>query len=137
MPYAATQSATIPVGVNGTKTVYVQFRDAAGNVSTVVTDTIQLADLTPPTGSVLINNGAASTNVLAVTLNLSATDANSVSSMRLRWNGQTWGAWMPYAATQSSTIPAGASGTKTVYVRFRDGAGVVSTIYTDSITFAP
>jgi len=137
LPYATTQNTTIPVGVNGTKTVYVQFRDAAGNVSTVVTDSIQLADLTPPTGSVLINNDAASTSVLPVTLNLSATDANGVTSMRLRWNAQSWGAWEPYATTQSSTIPVGANGTKTIFVQFRDGAGVVSTIYTDTITYAP
>ena len=137
LPYAATQGTTIPVGVNGTKTVSVQFRDAAGNVSTAVTDTIQLADLTPPTGSVLINGGAASTSTLAVTLDLSATDANSVTSMRVRWNGQSWGPWMPYSATRASTIPAGASGTKTVFVRFRDGGGNVSTVYTDTISYAP
>ena len=137
MPYATTQGATIPVGTNGTKTVAVQFRDAAGNVSTTATDTIQLADLTPPTGSVSINNGAASTNALAVTLNLSAADANGVPSMRLRWNGQGWGAWMPYAAAQNTTIPSATPGTKTVFVQFRDGAGVLSTVYTDTITYAP
>jgi len=57
--------------------------------------------------------------------------------MRLRWNGQGWGAWMPYAATQSATIPSATPGTKTVFVQFRDGAGVLSTVYTDTITYAP
>jgi len=118
----------MPVGFNGTKTISVQFLDAAGNVSTVVTDTIQLADLTLPTGSVLINNDAASTSVLPVTLNLSATDANGVTSMRLRWNAQAWGAWMPYATTQSSTIPTSASGTNTIFLQFSDGARVTSTV---------
>lgn len=136
VPYSTTQNATIPVGTNGTKTVYVQFRDALGNISTQVMDAIQLQDVTPPTGSVLINGGAASTNVRAVTLSLSATDANTVTSMRRSWVGQTWGAWTPYAPTATASIP-GAAGTKTYRVQYRDGAGVVSTIYTDAITFAP
>jgi len=44
---------------------------------------------------------------------------------------------MPYATTQSSTIPTGAAGTKKIFVQFHDGAGVISTVYTDTITYAP
>ena len=41
---------------------------------------------TPPTGSILINNGAASTSTTAVTLNLLATDTggSGLASMRFR-----------------------------------------------------
>jgi hypothetical protein len=136
VPYATTQNATLP-GTNGSKMAYVQFRDAAGNISAQVADSIVLADVTPPTGSVLINGGAASTNVRAVTLNLSATDANTVTSMRLFKSSRlVWSAWTPYAPTATASI-VGAAGTKTFLVQFRDGAGMVSKIYSDSIVFAP
>jgi len=136
VPYATTQNTTMPPWNGANKTVSVQFRDAAGNVSTAVTDSIQLADVTPPTGSVLINGGAATTNVRPVTLTFSATDANGVTSMRVSWASQPWGPWTPYAATATADIIGGA-GTKYYRVQFRDGAGVVSTIYTDTITYAP
>jgi hypothetical protein len=42
-------------------------------------------------------------------------------------------AWEPYVTTKSWTLPAG-SGEKRVYVKFKDSAGNVSAIYSDTIT---
>jgi FtsP/CotA-like multicopper oxidase with cupredoxin domain len=133
--YATTRNVTLPAG-DGTKTIYVQFRDAAGNVSTPYSDSIVL-DQTAPTGSVVINGGAATTNSLYVNLALSATDAlSTVTNMRLSWDGVTFYAWESYAVTRNATLPAGA-GTKTISVQFRDALGNVSTSFTDSIDYAP
>jgi len=131
--YATTANITMPAGPDGTKTIYVQFRDSAGNASTSYTDTI-LLDRVLPTGSVVINGGAVTTNSLNVTLTLSATDsASAVTNMQFSWDNITWLGWAAYAATANITIPAGPDGTKTVYVQFRDSAGNVSLTYSDSI----
>lgn len=130
-PYAVARNATLPAG-EGMKTISVQFRDAAGNVSAVYTDSI-LLDQTPPTGSVTINSNAAATSSRSVTLSLSAADtANAATNMRFSWDNVTWYAWEAYATARNATLPAG-DGTKTIYAQFRDAAGNVSASYTDNI----
>jgi len=134
--YATTRNASIPEGADGEKTIYVQFRDAAGNVSSAYSDSIVL-DRTGPTGSVVINGDAASSSIRPVVLTLSATDANStVTNMRFSWNGTTWYGWESYATTRNATLPLGA-GVKTIRVQFRDALGNVSAPFSDSITYAP
>ncbi len=137
-PYSANVSHTLPSG-DGTKTVCVQYRDAAGNVSTTSTDSIIL-DQTVPTGSITINSNATYTNATSVTLNLNATDLNGIVSYRVA-NGADcssatfvapFTAVSPYSADVSHTLPSG-DGTKTVCVQYRDAAGNVSTTSTDSI----
>ena len=154
-PYQTTRAWTL-TGELGTKRVYVQFMDAAGGISDAnpaavgaqgYSDSIVLADATPPTGSILINNGAATTGTTAVTLNLSATDSggSGLASMHFRNNTtEPYSAWEPYQATKAWTLTDG-SGTKKVYVQFMDGAGNVSDAnpagagaqaYSDSIVLA-
>jgi hypothetical protein len=137
-PYSDDVSHTLPSG-DGTKTVCVQYKDAAGNVSTTYTDSITL-DQTDPTGSITINSNAAYTNSMSVTLNLNAADLNGIVSYRVA-NGSScasatfvapFSAVSPYAADVSHTLPSG-DGTKTVCVQYKDAAGNVSTTYTDSI----
>jgi hypothetical protein len=127
-PYATSKSWTLTSG-DGTKTVYVKFKDSAGNTS-VYSDNIIL-DTTPPTGSIVINGDNMYTNSIYVILTLSASDANGVSQMCFSDNGITWTDWEPYATSKPWTLPSG-DGTKTVYVRFKDSAGNVST-YSDTI----
>ncbi len=75
---------------DGTKTVYAQLADSAGNVLLTAWATIVL-DTTPPTGSVSINSGAAYCNSTSVTLTLSAVDsASSVYQMRFSNDDSTW-----------------------------------------------
>jgi parallel beta-helix repeat protein len=127
--YTTSKSWTLPLG-DGTKTVYVQFRDHAGLISTY-SDTITL-DTTSPTGSISIAGDAAYTNSSVVTLTLSATDATSgVAQMRFSNDNVTWSDWEPYATSKSWTLLTG-DGLKGVTVQYKDNAGLISS-YGDSI----
>jgi len=134
--YAATYPITLPAG-DGVKTVRVEYRD---NVSFVAarTDTIILgtggADVTPPTGSVVINGDASSVATTAVTLTLSASDTggSGLAQMRFSNDGAVWSTWEAYASSKAWTLAA-AAGYNTVSVQFRDGANNESLTYTDDI----
>jgi hypothetical protein len=94
-------------------------------------------DTVAPTGSVLINGGAASTTSRAVRLHLSATDPNSsVAYMRFRnvAADTTWSAWKPYTGISSWTLTPG-EGTKKVAVQFKDADGNRSETVYDNIVF--
>ena len=93
-------------------------------------------DTTPPTGSVQINGGAATTNQTAVTLTLAATDdASGVAQMRFSNDGVNFGAPVDFATTASWVVSNG-DGSKTVSAQFRDGAGNWSNAVTASIALA-
>ncbi len=111
----------------GTKTVYAQWRDSAGNWSTPVNDTIVL-DTTAPTGTVVINGGDAATETSAVTLDLTRDDGSGsgvVSVLISNSTDFTGVTATAYADAKAWTLAAG-GGTKTVYVKFVDAAGNVS-----------
>ena len=91
------------------------------------------ADTTPPTGSIKINNGTSSTNTINVTLNLLATDSGSgVAQMRFSNNKSTWSTPEAYNTTKVWVLASG-TGTRYVYVKYKDIAGNWSKIYSDSI----
>ena len=94
-----------------------------------------LVDNQPPTGSVVINGGAAATSNLAVNLTLSATDTiSTVTQMRFSNDGTAYSAAEAYATTKAWTLSTG-GGTKTVYVQFRDAEGNWSAAFTDTIVY--
>jgi len=100
------------------------------------------ADETAPTGSVNINNKAASTSSLFATLYPKAIDAVGVYQMRFSDNGSKWSGWITYKTKYTNwnlgTSTYGGNtkkGTKYAYVQFRDRAGNVSTKYRDAITY--
>ncbi len=136
--YATSKSWTLLSG-DGTKTVYVQYRDRAGQVSTIAQDAIKL-DTARPSGTVLINGGAASTTSTSVTLTLAASDpapASGVFKMRFKnESAGTWSSWQTYSTSKSWTLSAGA-GTKTVYVQYKDRAGNISAAARDTISYSP
>jgi hypothetical protein len=75
-------------------------------------------DTTPPTGTIQINGGAATTDQAAVTLSLTATDnASGVAQMRFSNDGTTFGMPVAFAATAPWTLASG-NGTKTVHAQF-------------------
>jgi hypothetical protein len=120
----------------GTKTVYVEWRDAAGNWSATANDTIELDNSGPTGGSVVINDGDAMTDSILVDLDLSATDASGVASVLIanEVDSFTGVTPVPYAPTVQHQLASGI-GTRTVFVRFVDTAGNVSaTSVSDSIT---
>jgi len=126
-----TKTWTLTLG-DGTKTVYYQIRDNAGLVSITYSDTIVL-DITPPTGSVTIAKGAIYTNSTSVTLTLSAEDATSgIAQMRFSNDNATWTPWEAYSTSKAWVLITG-DGTKTVYVQFKDNAGLISQSFFDVI----
>ena len=133
--YNASIAWNLAAGTDGVRTLYAQFRDASGNWSAPVSDTINL-DTTAPTGTVAINGGAAKTTTTNVTLNLTANDgAGSGVASVLVSNSTNFSAATPtpFAASIPWTLPAG-DGTKTVYVKFVDAVGNTSGApVTDSI----
>jgi len=83
-------------------------------------------DLNPPTGSVIINAGAAATNVKTVTLTLTCADPAGCSGMQFSNTSTSgWSKLQPFATTASWTLSNG-DGLKTVFVRLQDGVGNLS-----------
>ncbi|MBP7632988.1 Ig-like domain repeat protein [Candidatus Ozemobacteraceae bacterium] len=98
-----------------------------GNESGVI-----IVDKTKPTGSMVINNGAAFATSRSVILNMSANDENGVKSYRVSNDGSSWSTWFDYETTKAWLLNAG-DGNKIVYVQFKDNAENVSITYTDGI----
>lgn len=137
--YGTPVAWTLTAG-EGTKTVWVQWRDAAGNWSAPITETIGLDATAPTGGSVVINSGDTNTETTSVTLDLtSATDGSGsgVTSVLVSNSADFTGAVsFPFAASIPWTLPGGLPALKTVHVKFVDAAGNASTEVTDSITLS-
>lgn len=91
-------------------------------------------DTTPPSiSSVLIDEGATTTNSVHVTLSVTARDSTSgVKSMRFSCDGDTWTSWENFDNERdySFGLP---EGSKTVHAQVKDYAGLISDVATDSI----
>ncbi len=101
-----------------------------------------IPDTEGPSGSLAIAGGSAYTNVLSPTLVISAVDVGggSISQMMIS-NEATFSGmiWEPYTTSRVWTVTAG-DALKTVYIRFKDNSGNMSSIYSDTIildTVAP
>jgi PKD repeat protein len=99
-----------------------------------------IGDSSPPSGSILINNGDSSTTSYSVTLNLSATDSDSgVAYMRFSNDGVSWTDWKFYSSEYVWNLAdlryGGQYGltTYTVFVKFRDSEENESSVYSDTI----
>src|SRR5690606_10348543 len=115
---------------SATKTVYLQLVDAAGNTSTVASDSIGLDNEGPTLTSVTIAGGASITSTRSVSVALSATGADEMLvSQDAAFAGATW---RSYASTFDWNLE-GADGTKTLYVRLKDAAGNFSSTSGDTI----
>jgi Tfp pilus assembly protein PilV len=76
LTYATTALYTVPSG-DGTKTVYAMFRDASGNTSTVVSDSILLDTVAPPTPTGL--TGVRASNKKSTTLTWNTVTASDLA----------------------------------------------------------
>jgi len=133
-------SVVVALDKVGTTTLTYYATDKAANVEDQKTLTIKI-DKSAPTGSVTINDGASRTRSRSVTLRLSATDpspGSRVSQMRISntLSGLSSASWEAYSTTKAWSLSSG-QGTKTVYVRYRDGAGNESAVVTDTIRYSP
>lgn len=125
--YSTTSEWVLTPG-DGPKTVYAQFRDAAGNESDVCSDDILLN--TTIAGTVTINSGARFTGSTSAQLSIDAVDA---AEMRLCNEDGQWDQWQAYAISRQWTLTSG-EGVKTVSVQFRDALGKLSSTFSDTIT---
>lgn len=128
---------TTLASTNGTKTVYAELIDEAGNYSGYINDTIIL-DTTPPSGTFSINNGDTYTPSLFFKMTLNYTDnLTTTADLEVRtYNPYTpvWNNYRTYASTMTSDFQFPAStGSKYTYVTIRDQAGNTTGSIYDSI----
>ncbi|WP_409179219.1 Ig-like domain-containing protein [Brevibacillus fortis] len=106
----------------GTKTVFMELRDGTGTVLQAQ-DSIVL-DTTPPAGTIEINNGNAATSSEKVELTIQGSDANGPVELMLSNDNSFTGSWIPVPVNNKLEWNlASGDGPKTVYAKFRDGAG--------------
>ena len=84
-------------------------------------------DTTPPTGSISIQNGTTYIATTDCILNLHSEDPESgVSVMRFSNDAINWSIWEVYGTTKEWALSPG-DGVKTVYVEYKNGAGLSAT----------
>jgi large repetitive protein len=121
--YVTTKAWILAAG-DGNKTVYAKFKDAAGNWSIAYDDAILLDTQAPTGGSITINSGANCTSTTSVTLTLACNDGQGTgcSWMQFSNDGTIYSELEAYTTTKAWALPS-TNGTKTVYAKFKDGAG--------------
>ncbi|MEM4413247.1 MAG: right-handed parallel beta-helix repeat-containing protein, partial [Candidatus Caldarchaeum sp.] len=116
----------------GEQPVFVWLEDGMGNKTQQNSARGMIKfDKTPPTGTLLINDGATRTTELVVTLKLQARDnASGLYRMRFSNDGRTWSDWEPFMELKrqwdlSKFGGSAEPGSKTVYAELQDQAGNV------------
>ena len=151
LDYATLYTGTVTTGVkdlagNAMESTAYYCRIAAQNgagTSYGSETTFTTTDGTAPAGTLVINTGASYTTSAGVTLNLSATDARGVTGYYVSSSSSAPLAgdagWTTVTSTTTYTANVsyslnGSDGSKTVYVWYKDAAGNVSSVASDSIT---
>jgi hypothetical protein len=89
-------------------------------------------DSAPPTGSLRIQDGAAVIIGFGATVTLSASDNHGPPEMRMHDEATPFGPWEPFAASKHwGFLPR--EGEHLVAVQFRDAAGNLSEVYTQTV----
>lgn len=135
--YSGDTGVTLNGLSQGIHTFSVRAKDAAGNVDESPATRAFTVDTVAPAGGVKINNNAAKTKNLKVRLALNASDSVSGVSRMCVSNKPGCSAWQPFARSKAWRLSGKKAGVKRVYVRFQDRAGNVSTVYKDTIKYAP
>ncbi len=132
--YSSGKEWTLDGSSDGAKNVWVKFVDDGGN-TTIVSNSIVL-DRGRPTGSVVINNNDSYTTDRNVLLTLSASDSTSgVEEVRISEDSRFSGVTFETYRELKNVVLSEGEGEKTIYVQYRDRAGNLSEIYSDSIVF--
>ena len=140
--YSTTKTWEIEPVEGSNHYIIIKFRDSLGNESGKAFDYIKY-DITPPSGSISIENGNTYENdPLSVILYLDTTDTGvdynlkSQSEMMISNDPAFSGAsWEAFSETKSWNLVASPDGLKTVYVKFRDSLlNEMSAAESDSIT---
>ena len=92
------------------------------------------ADTAAPTGSLVINDGAARTRSNNLTLTTAADGTGSVvAHMRFSNDRSTWSPFEAFASTKAWPLPTATNGSRTVWAQYRDAAGNLSVPVADAI----
>ncbi|NLR90611.1 MULTISPECIES: hypothetical protein [Flammeovirga] len=120
MPYRAKYEKYKLLGIDGEKEIFIQYKDAAGNATKIISSKITI-DITPPVNCKMkINEGEKFIKDSLVTLNFFAEGA---SHIQIRGGD----GWIDYAEKVPWKLSPG-DGEKVVYARFRDEVGNYSRI---------
>ena len=123
-PFATTSTHLLNPG-DGTQSVYLQLRDAAGNLSNVFADDVLVDTVPPALASIELAGGAVATSSTSVTVALSATGA---TQMRVAFDGVLDDETpVPYTTSAMGTLPMG-DGRKYIAAVFYDDAGNSSAV---------
>lgn len=127
---------------DGEKTVFVKFRDGAGNFTDSVSDTIRLDTTKPQVTSLTLNQGKPGTNTQAIPVTIVAADADGssgVTQYRIRFEGEDWQAWSPLelgiGEIPSLSLPVALGESITIEAQARDLAGNESEVAAQSIVY--
>jgi len=131
------KSMTIEASAYTVKTdITTHFASApTGSNNTGIKSTISfIVDNTSPTGSIAINAGSTHTNTSTVNLTIVGNDDSSgVSSMMLSENSNfTSSSWEPFSTSKTFNLSVG-DGSKKIYMKLKDNASNISSIYDDTI----
>lgn len=122
----------------GIKIVFCQFQDFAGNITTSSLSDQIIFDQTAPIGSISIVGDR--TRQAGIIINLVASDELSnmkeIGEVRLRNGEEDFSDkdWKPFRDQIKWEVPSG-EGIRMVFAEFRDGAGNVSEVASDSVEF--
>ena len=118
---------------NGEKKIFIKFADDVGNESESISTSIILDNKAPNTVQVTINNNKTLTKDSHVTLDIKADDVHDIE-MRVS-NSPVFNignVWEKYQPTKEWDLDP-KDGLKKVYMKFRDDAGNISQLVSDSI----
>jgi len=130
--YVTGQIFTIPTA--GLHTLAYRALDNLNHQESDVNTRVTVDD-TGPTGSIIINNGAAYTTSTLLTLQFTASDVSGVTMMRIRSDTGVWGAWQSYQPSMTYALYSATDGIKTISVEFMDTLGNEGQLFSDSIEY--
>jgi len=127
-----TYTSRFTITEEGETTVFYRSTYKNGSEEATKFRTIRI-DATVPYGSVQINDNDTYTNSISAKLTLTAIDeVSGIAEMRFSNDNISWSSWQPYLPLKNSSLIAG-DGNKTVYVHFKDNAGLISEPIFDTI----
>jgi FtsP/CotA-like multicopper oxidase with cupredoxin domain len=132
VPTTASTRYSTPIPVSALTTIRYFAVDRVGHVETTIHSGTWDTHLPDMTATVQINNGATQTKDPTVSLTLSAIDVTGVATMQFSNDGLNYSAEEPYGTSKTWTLSP-SNGIKTVYVRFRDNAGLLYPPFTATI----
>ncbi|QZY54098.1 S-layer homology domain-containing protein [Crassaminicella profunda] len=126
--YATSKEFTLSDG-DGTKTIYIKFKDEVGNETAVISDSIIL-DTQGPTGTRMSIDEGDYTNKRKIHLTIHAAEAEKMMiSQSEIFEGLSWES---YKETKELTL-RDEEGTKTIYIQFKDRLGNETEAISDKI----